>query len=372
MTRSREVDRDGRGQTVAVAMSGGVDSSVAAALLIDRGFDVLGIMLRLWSEPAIKGNQKANRCCTPDQMADARRVADILGIPFYVLDVQDFFREKVVDFYVEAHLNGLTPNPCIQCNRHVRFELLLDHATALGADFLATGHFARINKVDGQYQLLAARDSQKDQSYVLYVLDQERLARLMFPVGDYTKDEIRKLAKHFELPVATKDESMDLCFISDGNPKRFLSERSTIEVLPGPVYTQDGKLLGEHDGIPYYTIGQRKGLGIATGEPMYVIDKNVDQNALIVGTRDRLGRCSLHARQTNWVAGLPIVVGKRVGVKIRYRARPAEAIVLNCSINEISVKFLEPVYGITAGQGAVLYDDMVCLGGGIITNEDVQ
>jgi tRNA-specific 2-thiouridylase len=165
---------------------------------------------------------------------------------------------------------------------------------------------------------------------------------------------------------------MDLCFISDGDPKRFLSERSSFEVQPGPVLTQDGKPLGKHDGIPYYTIGQRKGLGIATGEPMYVIDKDVDQNALIVGKRDQLRRSSLHARQTNWVAGLPVVVGKRVGVKIRYRARKAEAIVLNCSADEVSVKFLEPVYGITAGQGAVFYNDAVCLGGGIITDEVVQ
>jgi tRNA-specific 2-thiouridylase len=372
MMPSREVDRKGHRRKVAVAMSGGVDSSVAAALLIEKGFDVVGIMLRLWSEPAIKGNQKTNRCCTPDQMADARRVADILGIPFYVLDVQDFFREKVVDFYVREHLNGQTPNPCIQCNRHIRFELLLDHAIALGAEFPATGHFARVNEADGQYQLLEARDSQKDQSYVLHVLDQERLARLMFPIGDYTKAEVRDLAKRYKLPVATKDESMDLCFISDGKPKRFLSERSTIEVQPGPVLTRDGKPLGKHDGIPYYTIGQRKGLGIATGEPMYVIEKNVSQNALIVGTRDQLERSSLHARQTNWVSGLPIVEGKRVGVKIRYKAKPAEAIVLDCSDNEVSVKFVEPLYGITAGQGAVFYDDTICLGGGIITDEDVQ
>ncbi|MGB3715105.1 MAG: tRNA 2-thiouridine(34) synthase MnmA [Candidatus Promineifilaceae bacterium] len=369
---SHEVDRNALGQKVAVAMSGGVDSSVAAALLIDEGFEVIGIMMRLWSEPAVKGHQQANRCCTPDQMADARRVADLLGIPFYVLDVQDFFREVVVDFYVREHLKGLTPNPCIRCNRYVRFELLLDHALALGADFLATGHFARINEVNGQYQLLEARDSHKDQSYVLHVLDQERLGKLMFPVGDYTKDEVRELAKRFGLPVATKDESMDLCFIADGNPKRFLSERPTFNVQPGPVFAQDGKLLGRHDGIPFYTIGQRKGLGIATGEPMYVIDKNADQNALILGTRDQLGRSSLHARQTNWVAGFPIAKGKRVGVKIRYRAKPAGVIVLNCSADEVSVKFLEPVYGITAGQGAVFYDDNVCLGGGIITNEDVQ
>ncbi len=369
---SHKEDRNVQSQKVAVAMSGGVDSSVAAALLLDEGFDVIGIMMRLWSEPAIKGQQQSNRCCTPDQMADARRVADLLGIPFYVLDVQDFFREKVVDYYVKEHLDGLTPNPCIQCNRHVRFELLLDHAIALGADFLATGHYARINKVDGQYQLLEAHDSHKDQSYVLHVLDQEQLARLKFPVGVFTKSEVRELAKKFGLPVATKDESMDLCFISDGNRKRFLSELLTVQVQAGPVFAQDGKPLGKHDGLPFYTIGQRKGLGIAAGEPMYVIRKNADKNALILGTRDQLGRRSLHAWQTNWVAGYPLAEGKRVGVKIRYKAKPAEGIVLHCTADEVSVEFLEPVFGITAGQGAVFYDETVCLGGGIITNEDVQ
>lgn len=360
------------GQKVAVAMSGGVDSSVAAALLIDEGFDAFGIMMRLWSEPTNQDQQQLNRCCTPDQMADARRVADLLGIPFYVLDVQDFFREKVVDYYVKAHLDGLTPNPCIQCNRHVRFELLLDHAIAMGADMLATGHYARIDKVDDQYRLLEARDSNKDQSYVLHVLNQQQLARLIFPVGDYTKDEVRAKARKAGLPVATKDESMDLCFLSDRNPKRFISEMSTVAVQPGPILAQNGKLLGQHDGLPFYTIGQRKGLGIATGEPLYVTSKNAKKNALILGSRDQLGRRRLHARQTNWVAEFPIVKGDRVGVKVRYRAKLAEGIVLKCSGDEISVEFFEPVYGITAGQGAVFYDKTVCLGGGIITNEDVR
>ena len=357
---------------VAVAMSGGVDSSVAAALLHAQGYDVIGIMMRLWSEPDVQEKQRANRCCTPGQMADARRVADLLGFPFYVLDTQEIFRRKVVDFFVQSHMDGLTPNPCIQCNRHIRFEYLLDHALSLGADFLATGHYARKVRVGDKYQLLEAIDPAKDQSYVLHVLDQEQLSKVLFPIGDYVKAEVRDQARQFGLPTSSKDESMDLCFLSDGNPKRFLSERQTSAVQPGPIITQEGYPLGQHDGLPYYTIGQRKGLGIAAGQPMYVIRKDLNNNALILGTRDQLERHSLHARQTNWVSGKPIDEGIRVGVKIRYKAKPANAIVTYCSGDDVRVTFIEPVFGVTAGQGAVFYDNGVCLGGGIITDEDVE
>jgi len=220
--------------------------------------------------------------------------------------------------------------------------------------------------------LLEAIDSTKDQSYVLHVLDQEQLSKVLFPIGDYVKDEVRDLARKFGLPTASKDESMDLCFLSDGDPKRFLSERQTSAVQPGPIITQEGKPLGWHDGLPFYTIGQRKGLGIAAGQPMYVLRKDVNSNALILGTRDQLGRRSLHIRQTNWVSGKPIGEGNRIGVKIRYKAKPADAIVNYCNGDDVRVTFMEPVFGITAGQGAVFYDNGVCLGGGIITGEDVE
>jgi tRNA-specific 2-thiouridylase len=351
-------------------MSGGVDSSVAAALLADGGYDVFGIMLRLWSEPVAAGSTKSNRCCTPDQMADARRVADLLDIPFYVLDTQEFFREKVVDYFIDEHLDGRTPNPCIQCNRYVRFEFLLDHALALGADFLATGHYARIDKNDGRFRLLRAVDTSKDQSYALYVLDQKRLAKTFFPIGDYTKMDVRKLADSYGLPVVSKEESMDLCFLSDGDPKRFLMDQPAFSAMQGPILSAEGNLLGQHDGLPYYTIGQRKGLGIAVGQPLYVLSKDAPENALIVGSREQLGQNYLTADQTNWVSGSPPKHGAHLGVKIRYSAIPSDATVVETSQDHIEIEFTEPVFGITSGQSAVFYDDDVCLGGGIITEKD--
>ncbi len=357
---------------VAVAMSGGVDSSVAAALLADEGFDVFGIMLRLWSEPGPSSSQKLNRCCTPDQMADARRVADILEIPFYVLDAQDFFRETVVDFFVEAHTRGLTPNPCIQCNRYVRFDFLLNHALALGADYLATGHYARISASNDQFLLLSAADSKKDQSYALHMLTQEMLKKIMFPIGDYAKIEVRELAKGFGLPVEAKDESMDLCFISDGDQKRFLMDQPAMSIKSGPVLSKYGQVIGQHDGLPHYTIGQRKGLGIAAGEPLYVLSKSVKDNVLILGTHDQLGQLRLHANQTNWISNHPLAEGTHVGVKIRYGAKPTKAIVIECTQEQVTVELTEPVYGLTAGQSAVFYDNDVCLGGGIIFDHHLR
>ncbi len=360
---------DGK-QQVVVAMSGGVDSSVAAALLIERGYDVIGIMMRLWSESPSGKSPAPNRCCTPDQMADARRVADHLEIPFYVLDVQDYFFENVVDYFIQAHWNGLTPNPCIQCNRHVRFEFLMAHAMALGADYLATGHYALVEKSSSRYHLLKAHDHDKDQSYVLHVLTQEQLAKVLFPIGEFTKQEVRALADRFGLPVANKDESMDLCFIADGDTKRFLKERAPSEFQPGPILSQDGAVLGQHDGLPFYTIGQRKGLGISVGKPVYINNKLIDQNALVVGTREQLGRDRLHANSTNWVTGSPPAQGAIVDVKIRYRARTTPAEVVRCTGDEIMVHFKEPVFGLTAGQGAVFYHDRECLGGGTITDKE--
>jgi len=363
-------DRDLTQLKVAVAMSGGVDSSVTAALLADQGYDVFGIMLRLWSEPELEGAAKQNRCCTPDQMADARRVADMLSIPFYVLDTQEFFREKVVDYFINTHLDGKTPNPCIQCNRYVRFEYLLEHALSLGADFLATGHYARIEQKDGRFRLLSAVDKSKDQSYALYILDQRRLKRTLFPIGDYTKMDVRKLADNYGLPVVSKGESMDLCFLSDGDPKRFLMDQPSFSAQGGPIKSAEGDLLGRHDGLPYYTIGQRKGLGISASQPLYVLSKDAPANALIVGTHEQLGRYSLTAAQTNWVSGTPPILGAHLGVKIRYNGVPNHAIVSQVSPTSIEIEFTEPVFGITSGQSAVFYDADVCLGGGIITEKD--
>lgn len=354
---------------VVVAMSGGVDSSVAAALLVQAGYEVIGMMMRLWSEPSAGSLPKLNRCCTPDQMADARRVAQHLGIPFYVIDAQEYFYESVVRYYVDEHLSGRTPNPCIECNRQVRFSYLLERALALGADYLATGHYARVGQHNGTYELLRARDHDKDQSYVLHVLGQSELAQVMWPVGDYTKDEVRLLARQFGLPVAEKSESMDLCFLADGDYRRFLREQAPTQIEPGPILDISGEILGQHSGLIDYTIGQRKGLGLAVGEPLYVVAKDSDRNALIVGRANTIGQSSLTVEEVNWVSGLAPDSARPLQVKIRYRAKGTLAEVIPLSRNRAEIRFSEPVKGATAGQGAVFYDDDKCIGGGIISDK---
>src|SRR4026209_124521 len=246
---------------VVVAMSGGVDSSVAAALLKERGYDVTGMMLRLWSEP---GKEETNRCCTPESMAQARRVAATHELPLYGLHAKDVFKEPVVQYFLDGYARGETPNPCLICNRQIRWTFLLEHALALGADHMATGHYVRIRKSEERYQLLRAVDKSKDQSYVLHVLNQEKLARALFPIGDYPKTEIRTIAEIFGLPTASRKDSQDLCFLAGEDYRNFL-QRNAVEMLqPGEILTRDGRTVGEHTGLANYTIGQRKGLGIAS------------------------------------------------------------------------------------------------------------
>ncbi len=350
-------------------MSGGVDSSVAAALLVEQGYDVVGMMLRLWSEPARGPNAPLNRCCTPDQIAEARYVAGLLNIPFYVIDVQDFFRQSIVQFFIDEHALGRTPNPCIRCNRVIRFNYLMERAAAIGAGYLATGHYARIEHTrEGKYLLRRAVDENKDQSYVLHVLTQRDLARTMFPVGDYTKAEVRELAGRFGLPVRQKQESMDLCFLGDNDYRRFLSEYAPEELQPGPILGQDDQVLGTHGGLPLYTIGQRKGLSVTYSEPLFVLGKDMSRNALLVGTRDQLGQAELMVRQVNWLAGSAPEQPIRAEVKIRYRAVAVPAWVTPRPPDAAHVAFDEPVLGATPGQGAVFYDGDVCLGGGLIAS----
>lgn len=354
---------------VVVAMSGGVDSSVAAALLVEQGYEVIGMMMRLWSEPTACGASGVNRCCTPDQMADAQRIADQLRIPFYVLDVQEPFRRTIVDFFVREHEQGRTPNPCIECNRQIRFTYLLNRALALDAHYLATGHYARVVAENGRFRLLKGLDPHKDQSYVLHVLRQEHLAHVLFPVGDYTKEQVRELARKFNLPVASKGDSQDLCFLGDGDYRRFLREYGQPSP-PGPILTLEGREIGRHEGLPFYTIGQRKGLGISTPEPVYVLRKDVAQNALIVGTHAQLGQQKVAVRDVNWVIDPPPAAPMTAQVKIRYKAEGVGAQVCPQENGRVQLHFHEPVFGVTAGQGAVFYDGDECLGGGIIAESE--
>jgi tRNA-specific 2-thiouridylase len=361
-----------------VAMSGGVDSSVAAALLLEQGFEVVGIMMRLWAELAT-AEASSNKCCSLEAVDNARRVADVLGIPFYLINVERLFKEKVVDFTVDAYSRGQTPNPCIQCNRHIRFDYLFNYAMGLGADYLATGHYARVRSPDstgmadepasgtGSYALLRGLDLDKDQSYVLHVLTQQHLARVLFPIGDYPKDRVRRMAEERGLPVAQRRDSQDLCFVADGDYRRFLRDWAPPGALePGPIVDSAGNRLGQHQGLPFYTIGQRKGLGISRGEPFYVQRLEIASNTLVVGPRRELGRTELTASDVNWVAGYPPDGPTHVQVKIRYRARLAEAVVRALPGGRAAVELDHALPDITPGQGVVFYEGQVCLGGGPI------
>lgn len=355
---------------VVVAMSGGVDSSVAAALLKQQGYFVIGMMMRLWSEP---GSEEENRCCTPDAMAMARRVAARLGIPFYAVDARSVFRETVVEYFIQEYADGRTPNPCLVCNRQIRWEFLLERALALGADAMATGHYARLTQDEnGQIQLLKAVDEAKDQSYVLHVLTQEKIRKALFPLGEYTKPQIRELAREFRLPVANRAESQDLCFLGNGDYRSFLLRNAAQTAVPGPIVTREGQIVGEHQGLAFYTIGQRKGLGIASPEPLYVLEKDMDSNTLVVGSRDALAKSELRASGVNWVSGEPPAGPFQAGIKIRYKAPFASGTVRPVGAAEATVRFDQPVVGITPGQAAVFYDGDVCLGGGIIVPENVR
>jgi tRNA-specific 2-thiouridylase len=350
---------------IVVAMSGGVDSSVAAALLVRQGYTVTGMMMRLWSEDC--GDGGSNRCCTPSQMNDARRIADQLGIPFYVIDTQHIFRRTIVQFFIDRYADGVTPNPCLECNRLIRFEWLLNHALALGADALATGHYARTEQADdGSMRLLRGVDPGKDQSYVLSVLTQDKLRQVMFPIGSYPKPEVRRLAAELNLPVAQKHDSQDLCFLADGDYRRFLRQHAPDAVQPGPILMRDGRELGQHSGLPHYTIGQRKGLGLSHPEPLYVLDTDPARNALIVGTADELGQRHAITGRVNWIAGCPPAAPLRAEVKSRYTARPATAQVMPLADGGAEVLFDDPQRDLTPGQSAVFYAGEMCLGGGII------
>lgn len=357
--------------TVVVAMSGGVDSSVSAALLKEQGYNVIGMMMRLWAEETFEGFGGHNRCCTPDQMADARRIADMLDIPFYVIDTKDVFRKKIVQFFIDGYSGGHTPNPCMECNRHIRFDWLLNHALMMDADYLATGHYAQsILDEDGNRRLYMGLDPNKDQSYVLSVLTQEKVNRALFPIGGYEKPIVRQMAADLGLPVASKGDSQDLCFLGDGDYRRFLRDHAPDIFLEGSIQRQDGTILGTHTGLANYTIGQRKGLGIAAAEPLYVLEKDTAHNRLIVGTKAELGSDTLIAHRANWVNGLPDEREFRAEVKIRYKANAFPATVTILDDERFQVIFDEPRRDITPGQGAVVYRGDWCMGGGNIVKAD--
>jgi tRNA-specific 2-thiouridylase len=356
---------------IIVAMSGGVDSSVAAKLLKDEGFESVGIFLHFWKDQ--KTGKNENKCCSQEALMDARRVCRKIGMPLYTLNFSNVFKKEVVDYFLNEYKRGNTPNPCVRCNKSVKLGLLIERAKKLGFNYVASGHYVKIKrpKAGGSYKLYRARDKEKDQSYFLWTLTQKDLSRLFFPLGDYEKTKVRKLAKKFNLPTAAKKESQEICFISGKNHNDFL--KRYIKLKPGLIKTLDGKTIGEHQGLPLYTIGQRKGVEIGGIGPFYVAKSNYKTNTLYVvknGEDLILYKKKLAIEETNWIAGTEPKFPFACEAVIRYRHKPAECKIekLNSKRKkgEYSVNFKKPQRAITPGQSVVFYRKDEVIGGGII------
>ncbi len=347
---------------VLVAMSGGVDSSVAAALMHHAGYEVYGVMLKLWSEP---GREHENRCCTLGAQVLARQVAHKLGIPFEVLDVREAFYRTVVQAFLEGYRAGRTPNPCLVCNRELRWQVLLAYAERIGARALVTGHHARILFTPEGPWLLRGRDRAKDQSYVLSWLRRSQLARTFLPIGELTKAEVRQLAETWHLPVAHRPDSQDLCFVG-GDYRGFLRRQAPDTVQPGPIVTPEGQVVGTHEGLAFYTIGQRRGLGVAAARRLYVVDKDPARNLLVVGPEQARYRRGLRAVQAHWLTPEPPKETFEAEVQIRYTTRARPARIVPRADGTFEVWFQEPMADITPGQAAVVYQGDRVLGMGII------
>jgi len=365
-------------KTIAVAMSGGVDSSTVAAMLRAEGYNVIGLTMQLWNQRRLAshpGMPEAvqGRCCSLDDVYDARRVAETIGIPYYVVNHEERFERDVVQPFVEEYLSGRTPIPCSLCNNHLKFDQLLIVAQQIGADAVATGHYARVEFDEARNRWLLKRpaDRSKDQTYFLFGLTQDQLSRTLFPLGGMSKPEVRKLARKHGLALAEKPDSQEICFVPGGDYKNFLDaylaeQGSGLPDTAGELVTTGGKVIGEHTGIHQFTVGQRKGLGVATGSPLYVLQINGDTREVIVGEQEKLYSKTLLARRTNLISVDDLGGPARVSVKIRHRHEPALAMIEKTGEDEILVTFDEPQRAITPGQAAVFYDGDIVLGGGWI------
>jgi tRNA-specific 2-thiouridylase len=370
---------------VVVGMSGGVDSSVAAALLHEQGYDVVGVTMRLWTETRPEEYSGHQQCCSVEDIDDARRVAHQIGIRHYVMNFEDEFKAKVVDRFVEEYAAGRTPNPCVRCNEHIKYRSLLDRLPALDADYVATGHYARVihdsrftisdlrkpenreSKIvnrEFRHRLLKGIDASKDQSYVLYMLGQEQLSRLLLPIGGLTKDEVRGQARRLGLEVAEKPDSVEICFVPGNDYRAFVEQRTAM--APGEMREADGSVVGEHRGIAAYTVGQRKGLGLAVGEPRYVTGINAAANVVTIGPEDDLFCDTVEFAEASWVAGAPPVPGAELEAKARYKAEPAPARLVSVDGERAVVRFARRQRALTPGQAIALYAGDEVLGGGTI------
>lgn len=352
---------------VVVGMSGGVDSSVAAWLLKEQGYDVIGVTMQIWQDEDEYVQEENGGCCGLSAVDDARRVAQELDIPYYVMNFKREFKEQVIDYFTGEYLVGRTPNPCIACNRYVKWEALLKRSLDIGADYIATGHYARVEELaNGRYAIRNSVTAKKDQTYALYNLTQEQLKHTLMPVGAYPKEEIRRMAEKINLRIANKPDSQDICFVPDGDYASFIREQSQTDVPEGNFVTAGGKVLGRHKGIIHYTVGQRKGLGISLGQRSFVTAIRPETNEVVIGGREEACQAVLKADHINFMAVEDIAEERRVWAKIRYNHRGGWCSVKRTGADELTCEFEEPQHAITPGQALVMYDGEYILGGGII------
>lgn len=356
---------------VVVAMSGGVDSSVVAAILKERGYDVIGITMQIW--PKSQENPAQERpggCCSLSAVEDARAVAHDLGIPYYVVNLREEFEQEVIDYFCREYARGRTPNPCIVCNHRLKFGALLEKALSLGAEYVATGHYARVqfDERRGRFLLLRGVDEHKDQSYALYGLSQYQLGHSLFPLGRLKKEETRRIAATLGLPVAAKRDSQEICFVPDDDYRGFLWQHIPDRIKPGPFLDRTGRVLGTHKGLPFYTVGQRRGLGFASGERLYVTSLDPERNAVILGRAEDLYSQELTVEEVNWVSIAPPSLPLTAAVKVRYNGAETPAEIIPTGDNGLIVRFERPVRAATPGQAAVFYQGDEVLGGGVISS----
>ena len=356
---------------VVVGMSGGVDSSVAAYLLKEQGYDVIGVTMQIWQEEDVCTVEENGGCCGLSAVEDARRVAAALGIPYYVMNFREEFQKNVIDYFADSYVNGQTPNPCIACNRYVKWEALLKRSISIGADFIATGHYARVEQLsNGRYALRRSATAAKDQTYALYNLTQEQLKRTLMPVGEYTKEEVRVIAEKIGLLVADKPDSQDICFVPDGDYASYIEANSVKKIEPGNFVLSDGTVVGQHRGIIHYTVGQRKGLGLSLGHPVFVLEICPETNEVVVGSNEESMSHYVRANQVNFMSVEDLPEKRRVWAKIRYNHKGAWCTVEKTGEDEILCTFEEPQRAITPGQAVVLYEGEYVLGGGTIIGDE--
>lgn len=356
-------------KTVVVGMSGGVDSSVAAYLLKQQGYNVIGVTMQIWQDDNVESSD--NGCCGISAVDDARRVAEQIGIPYYVMNFKDEFKTNVIDYFVDEYVHGRTPNPCIACNRYVKWESLLRRSLDIGADYIATGHYARIIRMDnGRYAIRNSVTAKKDQTYALYNLTQEQLSKTLMPIGDYTKEEVRRIAEEANLMVAHKPDSMDICFVPDNDYASYIFAHTDYASTPGNFVDVEGRVIGRHDGIIHYTVGQRKGLGIALGKPAFVVAIRPKTNEVVIGSNDDVFCNKLYANNLNYMSVSEFTDGLRAKAKIRYSHEGDLCTLRMIDTDTVECTFDKPQRAITPGQALVLYDGEVVLGGGTIIGGD--